>query len=229
MYYCKFTENTVKCLTTILIYYIIYKGLLLRRGECVDKREISYSSLDDDKLALLSSNGDDKAFNELVVRYLGLINNIAFRYYAEGYELKDFVQEGLLGMLYSCRTYDNGGLSSFKSYLSLIVERRFISIVRRFNSQKAVPQSAVVHIDSVSDELESQQGNPEELLLCREQLEGALRELRSVLSRSEYEVLMLFCAGLSYRQIAKKLNISEKSADNALQRARKKISSMDMS
>ena len=50
-----------------------------------------------------------------------------------------------------------------------------------------------------------------------------LLRLQSVLSKSEYDVLMLYGNGLSYKEIAEKLSVTEKAVDNALQRARKKV------
>ena len=58
--------------------------------------------------------------------------------------------------------------------------------------------------------------------MCREQLDQLLLRLQSVLSKSEYDVLMLYGNGLSYKEIAEKLSVTEKAVDNALQRARKK-------
>ena len=81
----------------------------------MSKENCSYSSLSDTALAKLVKNGDDNAFNELAMRYLRTINFIARKYSAEGYEHNDFVQEGLLGLLYSCRTFDENGASSFKN------------------------------------------------------------------------------------------------------------------
>lgn len=189
----------------------------------------SYNSLNDNTLARLSKNGDDNAFNELAMRYLNTINFIARKYSAEGYEQNDFVQEGLLALLYACRTFDENGNSGFKNYMSVVVERRFISIIRKSSTQKAVPKSALVQLDELGDTLEDLSQTPEELLMCREHLKMVLDKLKNVLSKTEFEVVMLFGNGLSYKEIAKKLSISEKSADNALQRARRKICNINMS
>lgn len=189
----------------------------------------SYNSLDDNTLARLSKNGDDNAFNELAMRYLNTINFIARKYSAEGYEQNDFVQEGLLALLYACRTFDENGSSGFKNYMSVVVERRFISIIRKSSTQKAVPKSALVQLDDLGDTLEDLSQTPEELLMCREHLKMVLDKLKNVLSKTEFEVVMLFGNGLGYKEIAKKLSISEKSADNALQRARRKICNINMS
>lgn len=189
----------------------------------------SFNSLDDNTLARLSKNGDDNAFNELAMRYLSTINFIARKYSAEGYEQNDFVQEGLLALLYACRTFDENGSSGFKNYMSVVVERRFISIIRKSSTQKAVPKSALVQLDDLGDTLEDLSQTPEELLICREHLKMVLDKLKNVLSKTEFEVVMLFGNGLGYKEIAKRLSISEKSADNALQRARRKICNINMS
>ncbi len=188
-----------------------------------------YSTLSDDVLAEISKDGDDRAFNELVIRYLGKIRFIARKYSAQGYEQNDFVQEGLLALLSACKTFDTKGGSTFGSYVSLLVERRFISIIRGSQSKKAVPDSALVRIDGLSEELTDFVRSPEEQLMDKEQLRQVLSRLRALLSAREYEVLMLFASGLSYSKISEKLQISEKSVDNALQRVRRKVGSCKMS
>ena len=188
-----------------------------------------YSTLSDDVLAELSKDGIDNAFNELAMRYLGIISFIARKYSVQGWEQKDFMQEGLMGLMYACKTYDKSSGTTFKNYLSLIVERRFISILRRSQTLKTVPDSALVQIDSLDDDLLDYERSPEEQLLYKERLSHVLKRLNALLSAREYEVLMLFASGLSYSKISDKLHISEKSVDNALQRVRRKVGSFDMS
>lgn len=188
-----------------------------------------YSTLSDDVLAEFSKNGDDNAFNELAIRYLNKIRFIARKYSAQGYEQNDFVQEGLMALLYACKTYDVHGGSSFGNFVSLIVERRFISIFRSSQSKKAVPDAMLVRIDGIGEELTDYVATPEEQLVYKEQLGQVLKRLHALLSAREYEVLMLFASGLSYSKISQQLNISEKSVDNALQRARRKVGANHMS
>lgn len=188
-----------------------------------------YSSLTDNELAILSKNGDDRAFDELSIRYLGTIRFIARKYSAQGYEQNDFVQEGLLGLLYACRTFDEAGGASFKSYMATVVERRFVSIIRRSNTQKAVPDSALVQIENLGESIEDTSLTPEELITMKEHLNLVIKRLKAVLSKREYDVLMLYAGGMSYHKISDKLKIDEKSVDNALCRARRKICSDNMS
>ncbi len=96
----------------------------------MSRKQNAYSTQSDSVLAELTREGDQKAFDELVRRYLGKIGFIARRYSAQGYEQNDFIQEGLLGLLSACKSYDDSCSSSFKTYMSVVVERRFISIIR---------------------------------------------------------------------------------------------------
>jgi RNA polymerase sporulation-specific sigma factor len=87
----------------------------------------------------------------------------------------------------------------------------------------------LVRIDGIGEELTDYVATPEEQLVYKEQLGQVLKRLHALLSAREYEVLMLFASGLSYSKISQQLNISEKSVDNALQRARRKVGANDMS
>lgn len=182
------------------------------------------SKLSDAKLAELVKLENDGAFDVLALRYLRNIGFLAQKYSVDGYDHNDFLQEGLLGLLYACRTFDASQKASFKSYVDIVVERRFISIVRKSKALKAVPSSSLVPLDDSIDELEGECVNPEQLMLSKERFSLLLKDLKNVLSSREYTVLMLYCSGLSYVQIAKSLKITAKSADNALLRAKKKIS-----
>ncbi len=189
----------------------------------MDSAKYSFGTSSDDALAKLSKDGDESAFNELVMRYLGKITSIARKYSAQGYEQNDFVQEGLMGLLYAVKTFDPEGGMSFKSFVSLVAERRFISIIRRQNTQKCVPMSAIVELDTLDSEVVDLSRSPEEQIMLKEQIDLAMQKLRGILSARELEVFVLYTDGLSYTSIARRLGVSEKSVDNALQRARKKI------
>lgn len=189
----------------------------------------SYNSLSDDILAILVKNGDDNAFKELYIRYVGTISLIAAKFSAEGYEHNDFVQEGLIALLLCCRSYDSKASAAFKSYLSVVVQRHFISIIRKSNTKRKIPPSMLVQIEQVDESLEDTAQTPEEQITLREYLNSVLSSLEQLLSKTEFDVLMLYGNGLSYKQIAEKLSVSEKSVDNALHRARNKISACNMS
>lgn len=66
-------------------------------------------------------------------------------------------------------------------------------------------------------------GSPDSVVQSRIQTASMICAMVNRLSRREYQVCMLIYSGASYAQAAQKLYISEKSVDNALQRARRKL------
>ena len=198
-------------------------------GGKVSDAKNSYSTLSDDVLAGLSKAHDEQAFNELVMRYLGKISHIARKYSARGYEHRDFVQEGLLGLFCAVRTFEPDGGRTFRNYALLVAERRLISIIRKQSAQKSVPESAIIDFDMLDADIVDTAKSPEDELMLREQIASVRRRLREVLSKREYEVLSLYDEGLSYAQIAQRLSLSPKAVDNALQRVRRKVGGIDMS
>lgn len=113
--------------------------------------------------------------------------------------------------------------------MTTVVERRFISIIRRSSTQKTVPDSALVQIENLGESIEDTSLTPEELIMIKEHLNLVIERLKAVLSKREYDVLMLYAGGMSYHKISDKLKIDEKSVDNALCRARRKICNDNMS
>lgn len=110
-----------------------------------------------------------------------------------------------MGLLYACRTFDSNNKASFKSYVDIVAKRRFISIVRKAQRQKAVPSSSLVSLDADNDELEGESTDPEQMMLAKEHYSLLLDELKTLLSEREYTVLMLYCGGMSYVEAAKNL------------------------
>ena len=77
---------------------------------------------------------------------------------------------------------------------------------------------------SLLDSMESTKDkNPEELVLDRERMDMIEYELERCLSRFEKQVVSCYLEGMSYAQIAQKLDKSPKSIDNALQRVKNKM------
>lgn len=215
-------------LTIVAKYYIMYLYKYHLRGGILNQIG-GYSTLADAQLATLYQNGDNAAFDELALRYFGKIGAIARKYSAKGYEHSDFVQEGLFALMRACATYSSERGMSFKNYASVVVERRFITVVRAQLSQKAVPESALVGLDDLDGDIEDASGSPEGQLVREEQFRLMLEKLRGILSKTEYTVLMLHVEGHSYAEIAGRLGMKEKAVDNALQRVRKKCRRLKLS
>lgn len=186
----------------------------------------SFENCDDTTLVDLIKRDDensDSAFEAVCARYLSLIRTIAhkYRYSAGGYELSDFIQEGLIGLLSACKTYDEDGGTTFKNYAMLCVENRFRSIYRQQNKKS---HSVVIPLDDSMDFYEDSNAmSMQEFLESKEYIKSVYSKMHDTLSPLEQKVLRLYLCGYSYKQSALSLNISEKAVDNALCRIRRKL------
>lgn len=204
------------------MYYEIYS---LRGGFVSASKNVeNLHAFSDDALTDLIKEGQESAFEEITGRYKNLITLLAKQYCAPGFDLCDFTQEGLLGLLSACRTFDAAAGASFKNYAALCIKRRYISIIRKSQAKGTIPKDSLISIDEI--ELSDKNlNNPENLMVSRERLEDVLKQMKSTLSPTEIRVFYLYLKGLSYDEISKTLRFPKKSVDNALQRVKKKLQS----
>ena len=92
--------------------------------------------------------------------------------------------------------------------------------------EKATSQKAAAlrnHVPLEDAEVVSDDSSPEQIFLNREALEAVMNGIQTLLTPMERKVLFAALEGMDYQTIAKSLNISPKSVDNALQRVRRKL------
>ena len=118
--------------------------------------------------------------------------------------------------------------AAFKTYAGVCIQNRMVAAYRAGVRKKSVPVHRVVSLsDEQTEQLVLQSGNqaqnPEALLIDREDLQRIYQGIQQRLSRLEQQVFFLYLSGKKYGEIANTLSISPKSADNAVQRVRKKL------
>ena len=183
----------------------------------------SGGSLPDAELVKLYSGGSDSAFAVLTDRYIGLIRSITSKYRVAGLEPDDLTQEGLLGLLYAAKSFKDDGGASFRTYASICINRRVISLLKRSESGKSRALNDYVSISDEDCETVPGGDNPEDMYIVKESLSALNKKITELLSEKERRVLSLYLAGESYAGIAQAMAISEKSVDNAMQRIRRKL------
>ena len=178
----------------------------------------SLNDFSDEQLVVLARENNEEAFTRLVSRCSGMLKSLSATYCRDVSETDDLVQEGLLGVLSAVQTYRSSTEVAFQTYAYACARNRMISALRRRNGE-------LVHSLDEKDELADLIGDtdPALLLVRQEEIEQLNNRLRATLSSLEYRVLMARLGGYSYREIAKRLNITEKAVDNAHQRLRRKL------
>lgn len=178
------------------------------------------SSLDDNFLVELS-RGDDRvlgrqAVSELVSRYLGLVRKKACAF-AHGYaEPEDLAQEGFLAFLNAINSFDTGRGTRFSSFAEVCVTNGVKNAARRLGAGNE-------SFGNDPEESGSDGFTPESIWFEKESIKSIYSGISSVLSKKEWDIFRLYLGGLSYREIAERLDIPVKSVDNAVFRVRKKL------
>ena len=175
----------------------------------------------EERLISKAKEGDNQSFEILAFHYLGLINKLSSQYKAAGYDTGDFTQEGLMVLVSAIKSYDPSKNVNFKNYALMCIKRRFYSIVKMSQSGKTIPQECTVPLEDI--EITDENLNPETQTLYRERLAYLSRKAKDNLSQREYQVLVLFVKGHSYKEISSMLGVSEKSVGTALARGKKKL------
>jgi len=172
---------------------------------------------------------DSAAEDALVSEYAWLVRACARPYFLAGGDSEDLIQEGMLGLLSAIRTYNPDKGAKFSTYAEYCIRRRIYNAIKLASGNKHTPLNSYISLESSQlDETDTQSTSflriPEDRVIAREQAGEVETLLYGALSRFESGVLELYLEGMSYKDMAVKLEKSDKSIDNAVQRIRKKLS-----
>ena len=190
----------------------------------------------DEQLIRKLREGETAITDFIVNKYKGMVKKKAKAMFLLGGENDDLIQEGMIGLFKAIRDFDLSQEVSFSSFADLCVSRQMSTAIKLSNRQKHLPLNTYVslyqseqddadetHIPLI-DQLENvKDNNPEDLFLDKEYFKTMEEKLRERLSEFESRVLHLHLLGEDYQTIAKLLDKSPKSIDNALQRIKQKV------
>lgn len=156
---------------------------------------------------------------QLIYRYTRSIRVKAARLRNSEIDSDDLLQEGFLGLLDAIRSYrfERG---SFSVFANACISNRMMSAAR-----KAGKDSFASADDFDLEQISDERTCAEDYVILKERNAELYAKLEALLSKKEYETLRLYLAGFSYKEIAERLDITEKSVDNSLSRAKQKLKS----
>lgn len=175
--------------------------------------------LSDEKLAV-KARADKHAEALIISRYLRIIWNKSDMYANSLTDSADLVQEGLLGLLSAVEAFNPEKNIRFSTFANVCITNRMKTLVAK-TSRLDAPVEDI-------EELSVRQGlsfseTPETIFIFKQYYSELFKKIDSVLTDKENTVFQMYINEMSYKDIAEKLKISEKSVDNAIQRARRKI------
>ena len=179
----------------------------------------------DEKLVQIYKEGNERAFEVLYKRYDRPIRALTHTFFLFGGDDDDLRQEGLFGLLSAVNHYDENkeGASSFKTFAYTCIRARILNAVNGEKTEKRKVGVYSVSIDDFFDDVEKAYlVSPEDTVIGSETIREITAKIRKNLSPFEKKVFDFYLEGLSYIDIAKALDHSPKSVDNALQRIKEK-------
>lgn len=196
----------------------------------------NYEDYRDEELIMMLRDGQQEVVDFLMNKYKNLVRSRAKTMYILGADTEDLIQEGMIGLFKAIRDYDFGRDAGFYTFAQLCISRQIYTAVQASGRKKHMPLNTYISIYSevtadgengqkmeLSGMLESEEKSPEESMIDRENVEYIEQIIQSQLSLLERQVLDLYITDMGVFEISKILGIDEKSADNALQRAKSKI------
>lgn len=172
----------------------------------------------DEELAVMAKSSRSAAA-VLASRYAKLILVKSEIYASPVTDSEDLRQEGQMSLLNAVNSFDPCRGVKFSTFAGVCIDNRMRSVTAK--ARRAAP---VTGEELDTDELVSDEATPESIYLNKEYFSELVSGIRTVLSTAELRAFSLCVQqGMSYRSAAEKLGITEKSVDNAMQRARRKI------
>ena len=167
---------------------------------------MDYQKMTDEELVQKAQEKDQSAINEIFARYKNFVRSIIRSkdlFLPDG-DGEDLLQEGMLGLFSAVNTYN--GSVQFKSYA-----------YRALNNSVAL-DGGINEGEALLD--------PETKYISSESFKEVDSVIKETLSKLEYLILTYYIEGYSYEEIGNKTGKNVKAIDNALQRIRSKIKTL---
>jgi RNA polymerase sigma-70 factor (ECF subfamily) len=170
-------------------------------------------SFDSDKLLVERLNkGDIEAFDKLFMKYAGKINSLARRYLGSKEDAEGLTQEVFIKIWENHKTIRSE--YSFRSYIFTIT----------YNSLKKIFRDKHMVYEQYQEFLHDKAvNNTASEISYNEIVKYVDREIDKLTVRQKQIYILSRKKGLSYKEIAKQLNISTKTVENHLNIATKRI------
>lgn len=170
-------------------------------------------------------NSNQEAFEELLDLYSPLITSFLNKFGnndVTAQDIEDLKQELTMVLYNSCMSFDvEQSQVSFGLYAKICMNNAFVTQLRILNKRRNTLK-ATLEYDSRRESMLPVE-SPEHEVIERENLKELNNKIKNVLSQFENKVWKMYIAGYSTKEMAKAVNKSEKSVDNAIYRIRNKL------
>lgn len=196
----------------------------------------SYEGMSDEELIRKLRSGNGELMDYIMDKYKFLVRKRANAMFLIGGENEDLIQEGMIGLFKAVRDFREDRESSFAHFADLCVSRQIFNAVEASRRKKHQPLNSYVSLNAENGEsgamfldmlMSLDAGDPEQLVIDRENAAAMGERIDRTFSRMEKRVLSYYLKGMNYVEIAKVMDKKPKAIDNALQRIRGKLNSKE--
>ncbi len=195
---------------------------------------MDYRDLNDNELVYMIKENNDEAMGFIYNKYKPLVKSLAKKYLFQakemGLELEDLIQEGLLGLCKAAYSFNQGSDNIFYTYALVSVKRTMLRVIKHHGTQKKMLlNKAISYNEQLFDNLTLIETISDDKLLspiesiCVHELNLQLINFINSLSFIYAQVFELKFNGFKHVEIARLLDITEKTVDNACVAIRKRL------
>jgi len=169
-----------------------------------------YSSLTDNQLVDLVKSGHERAFAEIYERYWSLIFHHVLKMTGDNDETQDLVQEVFTNLWLQVEHIEAG--TNISGYLYVSARNKVINLVRHDKIKKDYLSSLSAFYTNHQHTVLEQLSAKDLSIVIEKEIQNLPRKMREIfeLSRKQYR---------SHKEIAHKLNISDKTVKKQIQNA----------
>lgn len=194
--------------------------------ECIE-------NTNDYELIMLYRENDEDAKNILFYKYKFIIDILIKKYRkylaSLNADFQEVYSECNVGFSDGLKCYEDDKDTSLPTFITLCIERRIANIIKKYSSNKYKAMKDTYSLDFDYDDnanlldFIADSNDPLKNIMEEEDYEELVKNIKSNLTKNEYDVFLLMVKGLSYIEIAKILGKSPKQIDNSIQRLKNKI------
>ncbi len=198
--------------------------------------EEELKNTNDSELIMMYRDNDEDAKNLLFYKYRYIIDiliNKYMRFLANlNIDYQEIISECNVGFSDGLRCFDENKDASLVTFVTLCIERRLNSIIRKYNRDKYKGLQETYSLDFIYDDNNSRlmdaisdnsKNDPLSNMAEEEKYQELIKNLKDALTQREYEVFSLMARGFTYLEIADILKLTPKQVDNTMQRLKVKV------
>ena len=190
----------------------------------------------DNELTYYLHDNNEEAIDLIYDKYKYIIDVLLNKYkrvfYALNIDIEDVRQEANLAFSYAIYNYNQDKEASLNTFITLCVERKIRSVIKKYESIKNRVFSESISYDNTKNDitLENILGDdtyePLKKIENIDTIEYIDNNVKNLLSKCELEVYNLMKDGINYKEIAIVLGKTPKQIDNTIQRIRFKLKNL---